>query len=65
MEEPDPINVWPPRSKTLRRGRRDASMERSINKAREAHWRALAMVAALEEEIEQLSCPISRGQLEA
>ena len=62
MEEPDPIDVWPPRSKTPRRGRRDASMERSLAEAKEAHQRALATAAALEEEIEQLSRPITRGQ---
>ena len=32
---------------------------------REAHWRALATAAALEEEIEQLSQSITRGQSEA
>ena len=31
----------------------------------EAHWRALATVAALEEEIERLSWPITRGQVDA
>ena len=40
-------------------------MERSLAKVREAHQRALAMASALEEEIEQLSHPITRGQLEA
>ena len=65
MEEPDPINIWPPRSKTPRRGRRDTSMDRSLTKAREACWRALATTAALEEEIEQLSQPITRGQSKA
>ena len=48
MEELGPADVWPPRSKTPRRGRRDTSAERGIAKAREAHWRALA---ALEEKI--------------
>ena len=47
-EEPEPIDVWPLRSQTPRRGRRDASMERSLAEVREAHWRALAMAAALE-----------------
>ena len=65
MDEPEPINVWPLRSQTSRRGRRDASMERSLTKVREAHWRALAMAATMEEEIEWLSCPITRGQSEA
>ena len=36
-------------------------MERSLAKVREAHQKALAMVAALEEEIEWLSCPLVRS----
>ena len=36
----------------------------ALTKVREAHWKALATVAALEEEIEQLSQPVTRGQLE-
>ena len=63
--EPNPTGVWPPRSRTPRRGRRDASAERSLAEAREAHWKALAMAATLEEEIEQLSCPLTRSQSEA
>ena len=35
-----------------RRGRRDASVERSLTEAMEAHQKALATAAALEEEIE-------------
>ena len=65
MEEPDSINIWPPRSKTPRRGNRDTSAERRLTKAREAHQRALATVATLEEEIERLNQPITRGRLEA
>ena len=42
-------------------GRREASVERSLAKLREAHQKALAMVAALEEEIEWLSCPLIVG----
>ena len=38
-------------AKTPRRGRRDTSAERDLTKVREAHWRALATVATLEEEI--------------
>ena len=45
-------------------GRRHASVERSLAQAREAHQKALAMAAALEEEIEQLSCPLIRSQSE-
>ena len=65
MVQPNQTEVQPPRSRTSRRGRRDASVERSLAKAREAHWKALTMVAALEEEIEWLSCPLIRSWLEA
>ena len=58
-------NIQPPRSRTPRRVRRDASVERNLAKVREAHQKALAMVAALEEEIEQLSQPLIRSQSEA
>ena len=51
-------DIWPPRSRTPGMGRREASVERSLAKVREAHQKALAMVAALEEEIELLSCPL-------
>ena len=59
IEEPGLADIWPPRSKTPRRGRRDTSAERDLAKAREAHWRALATVATLEEEIEWLSQSIT------
>ena len=49
----------------LRRVKRDASMESSLTEVREAHQKALAMVATLEEEIEWLSHPLTRSQLEA
>ena len=52
MEEPGPTDIQPLRSKTPRRGRRDTSAERGLTEAREAHWRALATVATLEEDIE-------------
>ena len=65
MEEPDPVNVQPLRSKTPRRGNRDTSAERRLTMVREAHWRALATVATLEEEIERLCWPITRGWSEA
>ena len=54
----------PPRSRTPGRGRREASVERSLAKVREAHQKVLAMVAALEEEIQQLSHPLIRSQPE-
>ena len=56
--------AWPQRSWTPRRGRREASVERSLANVREAHQKALAMVAALEEEIEWLSHPLTRSQPE-
>ena len=64
VEESGPTDIWPPRSKTPRRGRRDTSAERGLTEVREAHWRALATAAALAEEIEWLSPSITRGQLE-
>ena len=62
IEEPGPADIQPPRSKTPRRGRRDTSIERDLPKAREAHQRALATAAALEEKIEQLSQSVTQGQ---
>ena len=41
-------------------GQERSSVERSLTKVREAHQKALATVAALEEEIEWLSCPLAR-----
>ena len=32
MEEPGPADIWPPRSKTPRRGRRDTYAERGLTK---------------------------------
>ena len=52
MEEPGPADVWPLRSKTLRRGRRDTPIERGLSEVRDAHQMALATVGTLEEEIE-------------
>ena len=63
--ELNPTEVCTPRSRTSRRGRRDASMKRSHTEVREAHWKALATVATLEEEMEWLSCPLIRSQSEA
>ena len=40
-------------------------MERRLAKVREVHQKTLAMAATLEEEIEQLSCPLIRSWLEA
>ena len=59
--EPNPTDVWPLTSRTPRRGRRDVSMERSLTEMREAHQKALATAATLEEEIEWLSCPLTRS----
>ena len=63
--EPNPTDVQPLRSRTPRRGRRDTSMERSLAEVREASWKALALVATLEEEKEWLGCPLTRSQSEA
>ena len=52
-KEPDP---W--------EGEGGGSVERSLANMREAHQKALATVVALEEEIEWLSCPLTRNQLE-
>ena len=57
-------DVQPPRSQTPGKGRRESSVERSLANVREAHQKALAMVAAMEEEIEQLSCSLIRSQPE-
>ena len=59
-----PTDVQPPRSQTPGRGRRESSVERSLANMREAHQKALATAAALEEEIDQLSCPLIRSQPE-
>ena len=57
-------DIQPSRSRTPRRGRREASVERSLAKVREAHQKALATVATLEEEIEWVNCPLIRSQPE-
>ena len=51
----------PKGAETLAEWRRESSMERSLAKVREAHQKALATAAALEEEIEQLTCPLIRS----
>ena len=63
--ECSPTEVRPPRSRTPRRERRDATTGRSLAEVREAHQKALAMAATLEEEIEWLSCPLIRSQSKA
>ena len=55
----------PLQSKTPRRRRRDTSAKRDLTKARDAHQRALAAGATLEERIERLSQSATRGQLDA
>ena len=61
MEESGLTDVQPLRSKTPRRGRRDTSAERGLAEVREAHWKALATMATLEEEIEWLSWSVTPG----
>ena len=58
------MDVWLPRNWTPKMGRRESSVERSLPNVKKAHQKALAMVAALEEEIEWLSCPPTRSQAE-
>ena len=58
-------DVRPPRSRNPRRERRDVSLEWSPVKASEAHQKALAMAAALEEEIDWLSYPLIKSHSEA
>ena len=58
--------VWSSRcpasqQQTPRRGRRDTSTERDLTEAREAHQKAIATMAALEEEIERLSQSVTQG----
>ena len=64
-EEPGPADAQPSRSKTPQGTRRGTSAERDLTKVREAHWRALATMTALEEKIERLSKSITRGWLDA
>ena len=52
LEEPGLTGVQPPRSKTPKRRRRYTSTEGDLTKAREAHGRALATAATLEDKIE-------------
>ena len=64
-EEPGPADTQPSRSNTPQRRRRGTSTVRDLTKAREAHWRILATMAALEEKIERLSWSVTRGWLDA
>ena len=64
MKEANLADVWPQGAGPLGEGR-DASVDRSLTEAREAHQKALAMAATLEEEIEWLSCPLTRSWSEA
>ena len=52
---PCPEDPHPLRSGTPQKGKRDSSAQRSLATIREAHQKALAMAATLEEEIERLS----------
>ena len=62
MEEPDPSMSGPQGAKSQEG---DTSMEKSLAKARETHQRALPTAAILEEELDHLSHPVTRGWLEA
>ena len=52
---PHPEGPHSSRSDTPHKGRKDDSVERSLAMVHEAHQKALAMVATLEEDIERLS----------
>ena len=56
LGEPKSTGIWTPRIRVPRG--RDTSKERGLAKVREAHCSALAVAAALEGEIEWLSCPL-------
>ena len=60
-EESELAATQPLQSETPRRRRRDISAKRDLAKAREAHQRALAAAATLEERIERLSQSVTRG----
>ena len=64
-EESELVDAQPSQSNTPRRRRRDTSTERDLTKGREAHQRALATAATLEERIERLSQSVTRGQPDA
>ena len=57
-----PKDIWPPRYWTPERGRRESSVERSLADVMGSHQKVLAMMVALEKEIEWLSCPPARSQ---
>ena len=65
MEGPGLTDIQPPWRKTPRSRRRATSAERGLAKVREAHQKALATMAELEDEVEQLSQSITWGQSEA
>ena len=62
LEESKLEAAQPSWSKTPRRRRRDTSAKRDLTEAREAHQRALAAMATLEERIERLSWSVTGGQ---
>ena len=59
---PQSIDAWPSKSRVP--GKRETSIEKSLAPIREAHQKALAAAAALEGEIERLSCPFPKNQPE-
>ena len=64
IARPWPTDAQPMRSRTPGRGRRETSVERSFAMVREAHQKMLATGAALEGEIERLSCSLPQSQPE-
>ena len=65
LGEYEPAGAQPLWSKTPRRRKRDTSTERDLTKVREAHQRALAATATLEERIKRLNCSTIRGWQDA
>ena len=65
LEEHGLADAPSPRSNTPKRWRRGTSTERDLTEMSEAHQRALATAATLEEKIERLSWSVTRGWLDA
>ena len=59
---PQSFDAQPSKGRVI--GKRETSIEKSLAPIREAHQKALSATAALEGEIERLSCPLHQGWLE-
>ena len=60
-----PVDPQPSRSGASQKGSRDSSVEKSLATIREAHQEVLAVAAALEKEIERLSCTQTHPEMRA